>query len=213
MNQLTDLSIGGILIFVILALLSLTLYFLPFIVASLRNHHNITAIFVLNLLAGWTFVGWVIALVWSFTAVDRDKSKEVAATKKLLFAILGIFSVLVLIVVMFVGGIAWFTFHTIGNSEAAETARTFLRSNEQLKQEIGEVKDFGSFVTGQINVQNANGEASLHIKVIGERKTVNATVDLSYRSNRNWRVTGASYERDGQTIDLMRPYEEPAPSP
>ena len=120
---------------------------------------------------------------------------------------------LALLVALFVGGIAWFAFHTIGNSEAAETARTYLRGNEILKRDIGEVKDFGSFVTGNINVQNANGEATLHLKVIGERGSVNASVDLSYRSNRNWRVTGASYERDGETVDLMRGYEPGAVTP
>ena len=135
------------------------------------------------------------------------------STKKIILIVAGIFGVLALVVALFVGAITWFVFHTIGSSEAAETARAYLRNNEQLKQDIGEVKDFGSFVTGQINVQNANGEATLHFKVIGERKTVKATVELSYRSNRNWRVTGASYERDGQTIDLIRPYEEPAPTP
>jgi hypothetical protein len=135
------------------------------------------------------------------------------STKKIVLIVAGILGVLALIVVLFFGAIFWFVFRTIGNSEAADQARTYLRNNEQLKQDIGEVKDFGSFVTGQINVQNANGEASLHLKVIGERKTVNATVDLSYRSNRNWRVTGASYDRDGQTVDLMRPYDEPSPTP
>ena len=135
------------------------------------------------------------------------------STKKIILIIAGIVGVLALIVALFVVAIGWFVFRTIGNSEAAEAARTYLRNNEQLKQDIGEVKDFGSFVTGQVNVHNTDGEATLHFKVIGEKKVVNATVDLSYRSNRNWRVTGASYERDGQTIDLMRPYEEPAPSP
>ena len=135
------------------------------------------------------------------------------STKKIILIIAGIVGVLVLIVALFVTAIGWFVFHTIGNSEAAETARTYLRNNEQLKQVIGEVKDFGSFVTGQVNVHNTDGEATLHFKVIGEKKVVNATVDLSYRSNRNWRVTGASYERDGQTIDLMRPYETPAATP
>ena len=134
-------------------------------------------------------------------------------TKKIILIIAGILGVLVLVVAVFVGVITWFVFHTIGTSEAAETARTYLRSNEVLKQDIGEMKDFGSFVTGNINVQNSNGEATLHLKVVGEKKTVNATVDLSYRSNRNWRVTGASYERDGQTIDLMKPYETPTASP
>ncbi len=135
------------------------------------------------------------------------------STKKIILIIAGIVGVLALIVALFVVAIGWFVFRTIGNSEAAETARTYLRNNEQLKQDIGEVKDFGSFVTGQVNVHNSDGEATLHLKVIGEKKVVNATVDLSYRSNRNWRVTGASYERDGQTIDLMRPYETPAASP
>lgn len=43
-------------------------YFLPAIVASVRSHHNSTAITVLNLLLGWTVLGWVAALVWSATA-------------------------------------------------------------------------------------------------------------------------------------------------
>jgi len=128
------------------------------------------------------------------------------STKKIILIIVGVFAVLGLIVALFVGGIAWFTFHTIGNSEAANTARSFLRDNKILKADIGEVKDFGSLISGNINVQNTDGEATLHLKVYGEKRTVNARVDLSYRSNRSWRVTGASYDRDGQTIDLIQGY-------
>jgi hypothetical protein len=133
------------------------------------------------------------------------------STKKIVLIVVGILGVFVLLGALFVVGIGWFVFHTIGGSDAAETARTYLRNNETLKQDIGEVKDFGWFVSGQINVQNTNGEASLNLKVIGEKKTVNATVDLSYRSNRNWRVTSASYVSDGRKIDLMQPYDSPAP--
>ena len=132
-------------------------------------------------------------------------------TKKIVLIIAGIICVLALVVAIFVGGIAWFVFHTIGTSEAADTARTYLRNNARLKQDIGEVQDFGSFVTGQINVENGDGVATLHLKVIGEKRTVNARVDLSYRENRAWRVTGASYNRDGQDIDLMQGYGEPGP--
>ena len=42
-------------------------YFLPAFVANVRRHRNATAILVLNLFLGWTFIGWVGALVWSFT--------------------------------------------------------------------------------------------------------------------------------------------------
>ena len=132
-------------------------------------------------------------------------------TKKIILIIAGIICVLALVVAVFVGSIAWFVFHTIGTSEAADTARTYLRSNARLKQDLGEVQDFGSFVTGQINVENGDGVATLHLKVIGEKRTVNVRVDLSYRENRAWRVTGASYNRDGQDIDLMQGYGEPTP--
>ncbi len=132
-------------------------------------------------------------------------------TKKIVLIIAGIICVLALVVAIFVGGIAWFVFHTIGTSEAADTARTYLRNNARLKQDIGDVQDFGSFVTGQINVENGDGVATLHLKVIAEKRTVNARVDLSYRENRAWRVTGASYNRDGQDIDLMQGYGEPGP--
>ena len=45
------------------------LYFVPTLVASRRDHHQRTPIFVLNLFLGWTFLGWVVALVWSLTAI------------------------------------------------------------------------------------------------------------------------------------------------
>src|SRR5205823_10770494 len=154
----------------------------------------------------------VVALVWSFTAVDATRSKQSSGTRKVILAITGIVSVLVLIVALFIGGIAFFVFRTIGHSEAADTARAYLRNNEKLTQDIGEVNDFGSFVTGNINVSNGDGVATLYLKVYGAKKTVNARVDLAYRNNRNWRVTDASYDSDGETIELMQPYE-PAPLP
>jgi len=129
-------------------------------------------------------------------------------TKKLVIVIVSIVAALVLLVAIFVGAIVGLTFYSIGKSEAAATAKTFLKSNEKLKQEIGEVKDFGSFITGSVNTHNSDGEATLYLKVIGERKTVNARVDLMYQSNRAWRVTDASYENErGQTVKLLDAYE------
>ncbi len=42
-------------------------YMLPTIVANQLDHKNRQAIAVLNLFGGWTCIGWVGALVWSFT--------------------------------------------------------------------------------------------------------------------------------------------------
>lgn len=43
----------------------IALYFLPSIIANNRNHKNTEAITVLNLLTGWTFLGWIICLIWA----------------------------------------------------------------------------------------------------------------------------------------------------
>ena len=129
-------------------------------------------------------------------------------TKKIIIIVVSIVIVLGLMVLVFVGGIVGFAFYKIGNSEAAITAEDFLKNNDRLKQDIGEVKDFGSLVTGSINVSDGDGTAVLSLKVIGERKTINASVELMYRNNERWRVIGASYRNDsGQTVDLLNPYE------
>lgn len=47
-------------------------YFVPSFIASKREHHNTTAIVVLNLVAGWIPFVWLIALVWSCTAIKSE---------------------------------------------------------------------------------------------------------------------------------------------
>jgi hypothetical protein len=48
--------------------IGVALYFIPSFVAYARGHRNTSAIVVLNLLLGWTFIGWAISLVWAMTA-------------------------------------------------------------------------------------------------------------------------------------------------
>jgi ABC-type transport system involved in cytochrome c biogenesis permease component len=43
-------------------------YLLPWAIAATRGKSNSVAIGVLNLLLGWTVIGWVIALVMACTA-------------------------------------------------------------------------------------------------------------------------------------------------
>ena len=40
-------------------------YFIPWIVAGSKGHKNTAAIAVTNLLFGWTFIGWAVALIWA----------------------------------------------------------------------------------------------------------------------------------------------------
>ena len=47
----------------LLLLIAMPLYFLPAIIG--RKKRNARALLALNLLAGWTFIGWVAAFVWA----------------------------------------------------------------------------------------------------------------------------------------------------
>lgn len=42
-------------------------FVVPGIIVNVRQHKNKTAILVLALLTGWTFIGFVVAVVWSLT--------------------------------------------------------------------------------------------------------------------------------------------------
>ena len=53
-------------------IVSLIIYFFPFLL-SLLTRNKIGAVFVMNLFLGWTFIGWIWALIW---AVTSDKKQE-----------------------------------------------------------------------------------------------------------------------------------------
>jgi hypothetical protein len=115
--------------------------------------------------------------------------------KRAVLAAFGVLGALALVVALFVGGILGIVFYSIGNSGAAQTAKKFLRGNERLRREIGDVRDFGYFTTGDIRTQGSLGTAELRLKAIGARKTVNATVDLALHRDR-WDVIDAFYTDD-----------------
>lgn len=55
----------------VLLLIFLPIYFLPSVLAAARKHRHTAAVVALNLLLGWTGIGWVGALVWSLMDQKR----------------------------------------------------------------------------------------------------------------------------------------------
>ena len=56
---------------------AVAIYFLPTFLAMIRHkrkgHRNENAIVIVNLFLGWTFIGWVVALVWSAMAEHEQE--------------------------------------------------------------------------------------------------------------------------------------------
>jgi len=62
-----------IVIVLIFVLIGLFFYFLPSGVG--KNKKNANAIFWVNLLFGWSAIGWIVALIWALKDSD-DPNKE-----------------------------------------------------------------------------------------------------------------------------------------
>ncbi len=57
------------------AVVALCVYFLPAYNAARRRHPQDTAILLLTLLLGWTVLGWIAALIWSATVIEKRAGK------------------------------------------------------------------------------------------------------------------------------------------
>jgi hypothetical protein len=60
--------------FVVLLLIAV-FYFLPAVIANQRDTTHLGAIFIINLLFGWTILGWIAALIWA--VVEQPKVKTI----------------------------------------------------------------------------------------------------------------------------------------
>lgn len=56
-------------------------YFLPWSIALLRGTRSNVGIFFINLLFGWTMIGWVIALIWAIVA-ERKTNAQIIVVKQ-----------------------------------------------------------------------------------------------------------------------------------
>ena len=61
-------------VIIIIILISFALYFLPSIIAILKRKSNMLAIILLNVFLGWTFIGWLVSLIWSVTNDIEESS-------------------------------------------------------------------------------------------------------------------------------------------
>ncbi len=65
-------GITGLIQLLLFIAMAIAGYMAPTIIAARRGHPNVAPIAVVNILLGWTLVGYVIALAWSFTAINRN---------------------------------------------------------------------------------------------------------------------------------------------
>ena len=124
--------------------------------------------------------------------------------------------ILILAIILLVvgGGIAvaiYFGYHklesTLKSSEAYTVAINRLKENEEVKNQLGEIKDTG-FPLGAYNQRSdGSGDASFVMSVQGTKDSGRYEVSL-VRRNSVWRLTkGVVHTSSGKTIDVADNYE------
>lgn len=58
---------------VMILLISLAVYFAPCFIALVRDHEQKGPIIIICLFTGWTGIGWLVALAWSFSSQRRRR--------------------------------------------------------------------------------------------------------------------------------------------
>lgn len=77
-SRISDGSAMGFMwLSILMVVVMVALYFAPTIIAIIRKHHNVMPVALVNTLLGWTVVGWVVALVWSFSSPPSSPRIEV----------------------------------------------------------------------------------------------------------------------------------------
>ena len=77
-DQLQQIGEMGALAAIAILVIGFFAYFLPAVIAFVRGHHQWVAISALNLLLGWTALGWIAAFIWSLTAKRQEPRPSAA---------------------------------------------------------------------------------------------------------------------------------------
>ena len=57
------------------------MYWLPTIIAIVRQAHSALGVFLVNFFFGWTVLGWFLALIWALAADNRMHDVIVHVTR------------------------------------------------------------------------------------------------------------------------------------
>ena len=74
-KEMMDTVVFDVILGTLALCAAIYLYFIPFAIAYSRRHKNTKTVFLLNLLFGWTGLGWIVLLVWSFKGKTAQRKQ------------------------------------------------------------------------------------------------------------------------------------------
>ncbi|MGG3801563.1 RDD family protein [Metabacillus fastidiosus] len=161
---------------------------------NLERVPSILRLFLRNLL----IIIWPIEFL--ILAANKDKQRlgdrlahtvvvkvtEVSVWRKI-FAIV---SLTLISILLFISTILF----TIKNTDAYETAITYIEGSEEIIQEAGGIEGYGFIPSGSVQINNGYGESLFTINIKGKEKDVKVRIYLTKTPKSDWKVQEAHYE-------------------
>lgn len=106
-------------------------------------------------------------------------------------------AVVVLISILFAGGLFFGITETMRNTPAYQAAIEYIEDNQRIAELVGEIESYGRFLTGSVNASaGGRGDASFTIHVNGTEGIVRVNVRLEREPLRDWEVVDFYYRTD-----------------
>lgn len=108
-------------------------------------------------------------------------NSEKSSRLKRIVALIGVLILLISLMTLLTSSI-------VKSSDAYKVAIQDIQKNEEIRAEIGEVKSFGPFPKGSVEIQNGEGQAGLQITAIGTKKEKEITIYLIKEKDSIWKI-------------------------
>jgi hypothetical protein len=132
------------------------------------------------------FIGWMTGLVGLIGLLLTWIEQRRLLNKKSIIQKIGIGIISFIMLIQFILLIV------LSRSDAYEAAKKYIRNNENIRKELGDIKGYAIIPFGSISVSSGNGGtvgvANLKIIVKGEKKFRQYEVGLVKEANSDWKL-------------------------
>lgn len=135
---------------------------------------------------------------------DRGTRAKQAAIGKGIFLGCGGCASLVVMVLLLVGGIFYFIFSGIRKTEPFQLTLQAAQSSPELRDQLGEPITLGFMFTGNVNWENGNGTANVHIPLNGPKGSTTVHTIGTKTNNASWNFTQMQ-TTTSPPVNLLKP--------
>lgn len=132
-------------------------------------------------------IGWIVCFTALLSYWIELRRTRIQHGKKIIWVTIGIFVLIFSLVLLPI------TVFILKTSDAYESALEYLKSDLNIKEQVGNVKGFGLIPTGSVQTTTINGvesgNATFELVVKGEKKYIDVTIDLVKPTDSLWTVT------------------------